>query len=78
MSSKKQEEQLALCEYLCSSPVFGSVHVVQLFSFLCCVVLCLCVLLVFASDSGLSIPLRFSLTFIVLTIFYGVVNSQNR
>ena len=37
-SSKKQEEQLALCEYLCSSPVFGSVHVVQLFSCLCCVV----------------------------------------
>jgi len=36
-----------LREHLRSSPVFDEVKVAHLFSFLCCVVLCLCVLFVF-------------------------------
>ena len=70
--SHKRQEVLILPEHLGSSPVFGGIHVVHSFSFLCCVFSSVCLRPVsfvpnVASVSGLSIPdlpVRFSLTFI--------------
>jgi len=42
----KRQELLILLVHLHLSPVFGEVHVTYLFSFQCCVVLCLCFLFV--------------------------------
>ena len=77
--SYKKQERLTLREHLGSPPVFGGVSVPHLFSILCCVVF-LCFICLHpvsyvpnvASFSGLfilTLPLRFSLTFIVPVLF---------